>query len=186
MRGGVVAAREFHKLQTRFRLTAAQPFKKFATMLNLDNRSSIPTKKILKLIEFCSPKNCKLPKIIVKNCRDKTKMYDCEFRFSTINFPLPEPYIIFRFNNAAIYPMNYQMSRRKIEKFGYLGNYQLKNFSEMLVFTISHEIHHHYLYSKVRHCFYSNLKKAETLADKFAFRKLKKYRELKESGINPF
>lgn len=150
--------------------------------IDLANKSKISTKRILKLIEFCRPKNLKLPKIIVKNCRDQTKAYDCEFFFDTQN-----PYIVFRFNDATFYPFEYKMSEAKKEREGYLGNYFFANKTECLIYIFAHELNHAATFLKPsKQClFYLKSPKIERLADLFALRKLEKYRELKEAGIDP-
>lgn len=151
-------------------------------MTDLVNRSSIPTKKILKLIEFCRPKNGKLPKLFFKDLKDQTKAYDCDFHYGGDK----DPFIIFRINNSSFFPLNYQMRSDKIARFGYLGSYKLNSITEALIFVIAHEMHHNYIYQnpKTRNLYYTNPKKTETLADKFALRKLAKYKELLKNGIN--
>ena len=147
--------------------------------INLINKSSIPTAKLLKIISFCRPKNCKLPKIIVKDLKDKNKAYDCDFRYSIRN--QIEPWVVIRINSPDYFPLDYQMRADKIKRFGYLGHYKIENQTEAIIFTLAHELHHHYTFKnpKTRYLFVAKIQKTEELADKFAFRKLKKFRELK-------
>lgn len=83
--------------------------------------------------------------------------------------------------------MKYEMTARKRKKNGYLGSYEFSNFTECLVYLFAHETHHNSMFQnpKTRNWYYHDAKKIEKLADLFALRKLKKYRQLKAAGIDP-
>lgn len=155
--------------------------------MELINKSSISSKKIIKLLEFCRPKNGKLPKIIFKNCKKKNQLFDCAFHFP-LSDPGHDPFIIIRFNNEIKYPAEFNMSEKMSKKFGYVqGKRKFANKWESLIFCMSHELRHaaHWDNRVTRQWYYHNLKKIEKLADKFADRKLKKYRELVVTEADP-
>ena len=151
----------------------------------LINRSDFPDKKLEKLISFCCPKNfqSKLCDIIVKNCRSGP--YNCHYYYGGYNIPK----IILRFTqDKKWFPLYFKLRKDKIARTGYVGEYNLIDLDSCLVFFTAHEIRHDLQHAddKMKFWLYHDMKSAETDADKYALRKLRKYQKLKSFGINIF
>lgn len=151
-----------------------------AILSQFENKSVSKTKTLLKIINFCAPKNCKLPKIIVKNTKDPWR---CDFTFKAYK----QPFIIFRFGHYSYFPFYFKMNKNRVKKTGYYGEYFFPNKTAAMIFMIAHEICHWLQYQDDNKKFwlYHDVKKAETEADNYAFKKMDKFLQLKQAGINP-
>ncbi len=143
------------------------------------NRSNIPSARLEKLINFSRPNRIKLPLIIVKNC---VCPYDADFHYGWIN-----PYIILRFGNYKHFPLYFKLSPKKIKRTGYFGEYYIPTKTCAIIFSAAHELKHYeqHCHPTKRFWLYHDLKLAEKEADDFAFKRMKKYLDLKEQGIDP-
>jgi hypothetical protein len=152
--------------------------------LDLDNRSTISTDKLLKIIEFVKPRGLKLCKIIVKN--SKNNAYDCGYYYGNHE----KTYIICRFGHHKMFPYSFQFRKDKSEKKGYYsGIYNFPSKTHAVLYSLAHEIRHHYqhCHPKKKYWLYvSPARQAETDADNFALKKLNEFNKLRENGIDIF
>lgn len=141
------------------------------------NKSSSPTAWLEKLINFAKPARLKLPLIIIKDC---VKPYDADFHYGGWQ----EPYIILRFGDYKDFPLYFKLRSDKIKRTGYFGEYFIPNKTCAIIFAAAHELRHFQQWKDPlkRFWLYHDLKKAETDADCFAFKKLNKFLRLKELG----
>lgn len=151
--------------------------------MSITNRTeNFSDEKLEKLIKFCCPRVHlkKLCDIWVKNCKQP---YDCDYRYG--NYTKPKIILRFTKNEKDWFPLSFKLRSDKVARTGYFhGEYCFPTLDAAAVFLTSHEIAHDLQHSDpvMKFWLYHDLKSAEQHADKLAFKRLRKFLKLQESG----